>query len=266
MPSTPSNPSLTNSNQLMDLLQKEEIVECHDITESTAKEFLELADRKNLKLSYNPHTKKIKIVMPTWIHSGCLNWVQDWVAELRRSEQWDWETIWAAGKGELRVFAGEYANRIIMPDCAVFISALDYPTIAMEVAYAETYENLKKDARLLLEGTEGEISIAILVKIVPLEPDESRVQSAFVQLYEYDSLRNKAIPRGGRKTLFPVPDNHASQKIEFSWGDVLKTQLSEIQPASAKPPPLLLDDLRKIINGCTDRHVRLRTRRGYLGN
>lgn len=88
-----------------------------------------------------------------------------------------------------------------MPDCAVFISALDYPTITMEVAYTETYENLKKDACLLLEGTAGEISIAILVKIVPLKPDESHIQSAFVQLYEYDSLQNKAIPRGGRKVL-----------------------------------------------------------------
>ncbi|KLJ09356.1 hypothetical protein EMPG_15219 [Blastomyces silverae] len=250
----------------MDLLQKEEIVECHNIPEPRAEEFLELADRKNLKLSYNPHTKKIKIVLPNWIHSGCLNWVQDWVADLRRSEQWGRGTIWAAGEGELRVFAGEYANRIIMPDCAVFISALDYPTITMEVAYTETYENLKEDARLLLEGTAGEISIAILVKIVPLKPDESRVRSACVQLYEYDSLQNKAIPRGGRETLFPVPQNHASQKIEFSWGGILKTQLSQMQPASAKPPPLLLDDLRETINAYTDTHVRLRTRCGNLGN
>ncbi|KKZ67881.1 hypothetical protein EMCG_06410 [[Emmonsia] crescens] len=136
----------------------------------------------------------------------------------------------------------------------------------MEVVYKETYENLKKDARLLLEGTAGEISITILVKIVPLKPDESRVQSAFVQLYKYDSLHNKAIPRGGHKTLFPVPQNHASQKIELSWGDILKTQLSHMQAPLAKPPPLLLDDLCETINAYTDTHVRLHTRYGNLGN
>ncbi|OJD09612.1 hypothetical protein ACJ73_10187, partial [Blastomyces percursus] len=79
------------------------------------------------------------------IHSGCLNWVQDWVVDLRRWEKWSRRAISSAGKGELRVFAGEYANRIIMPDCAVFISTLDYPTITMEVAYTETYENLEED-------------------------------------------------------------------------------------------------------------------------
>ncbi|KAG5304596.1 no significant blast hit [Histoplasma capsulatum G186AR] len=196
--------------------------------------------------------------MPTWIHSGCLNWIQGWIADFRRLEQWDQRTISAAGKGELKVFAGEYANRIIMPDCAIFVSTLTYPTIAMEIAYTETYEDLKENARLLLEGTAGEISVAILVKIVPLRSDESHIQSAFVQLYEYSSTQNRAIPRGGRKTLFPVPNNHARQRIEFSWEDVLKSQLPQIQPVSATPPPLLLDDLREIIDAYTERHIRLR--------
>ncbi|KKZ67880.1 hypothetical protein EMCG_06409 [[Emmonsia] crescens] len=73
MPSTPGTPSLIKTKQLKDLLQKEEIVEYHNIPESTVEGFLELADRENLKLSYKPHTKKIKIVMRKWIHSGCLN-------------------------------------------------------------------------------------------------------------------------------------------------------------------------------------------------
>ncbi|OJD16493.1 hypothetical protein AJ78_03348 [Emergomyces pasteurianus Ep9510] len=261
-----SRKSFPNRHQPADgpVTKKEEIVEFLNIPESTAEEFLELADRKNLKLSYNPHTKKIKTLMRRWIQSSCVNWVQDWVMNLRRLEQWDWGTISAAGEGELRLFAGEYANGITMPDCAVFISALDYPVITMEVAYTETYENLKKGARLLLEGTAGEISIAIPVKIVPLKPDETRVQSAFVQIYEYDSLWNEAIPRGGCKTLFPVPQNHARQKIEFSWRDILKTQLSQLQPVLEKPPPLFLDDLRKIINAYTDKHIRLRTRYANL--
>lgn len=88
-----------------------------------------------------------------------------------------------------------------MPDCAIFVSTLTYPTIAMEIAYTETYEDLKENARLLLEGTAGEISVAILVKIVPLRSDESHIQSAFVQLYEYSSTQNRAIPRGGRKVF-----------------------------------------------------------------
>ncbi|EEH07277.1 conserved hypothetical protein [Histoplasma capsulatum G186AR] len=196
MSSTSENSSLINIQQLMDLLQNERIVEYHNISESTAKEFLEPADCKNLK--------------------------------------------------------------IIMPDCAIFVSTLTYPTIAMEIAYTETYEDLKENARLLLEGTAGEISVAILVKIVPLRSDESHIQSAFVQLYEYSSTQNRAIPRGGRKTLFPVPNNHARQRIEFSWEDVLKSQLPQIQPVSATPPPLLLDDLREIIDAYTERHIRLR--------
>ncbi|QSS52226.1 no significant blast hit [Histoplasma capsulatum var. duboisii H88] len=188
MSSTSENPSPINIKQLMDLLHKEKIVKYHNISESTVKEFLELSDCKNLKLSYNPQTKTVKIVIPTWIHSGCLNWIQDWIAGFRGLEQWNQRTISAAGEGELKVFAGEYANRIVMPDCAIFVSTLEYPTIAMEIAYTETYEDLKKHARLLLEGTAGMISIAILVKIVPLRSDESHIQSAVTGVLPINGL------------------------------------------------------------------------------
>ncbi|OJD16241.1 hypothetical protein AJ78_03578 [Emergomyces pasteurianus Ep9510] len=190
-----------------------------------------------------------------------------------------------------------------MPGCAVFISSLDHPTITMyetvktavvstekplvskgvlfglavkshtmEVAYTETYEDLKRDACLLLEGTAGDSSIAILVKIgfdgLIREYLSSHMKVAFnphsysVQLYEYYSLQNKTVRKGGRKTLFPVSQNHASQKIEFMWGDILKTQLSQIQPISTEPPPLLPNNLHEIINVYTDKHVQLRNRCG----
>ncbi|QSS64346.1 hypothetical protein I7I51_01413 [Histoplasma capsulatum] len=109
----------------MDLLQRERIVEYHNISESTVKEFLELSDCKNLKLSCNPRTKTI---------------LEDWSSGIKELY------ISAAGKGELKVFAGEYANRIVIPDYAIFVSTVKYPTIAMEIAYTETYEDLKKHA------------------------------------------------------------------------------------------------------------------------
>lgn len=45
--------------------------------------------------------KPLRVVMTTWIHSGCLNWVQRWATKTTESEDLVEETISAAGEGRL---------------------------------------------------------------------------------------------------------------------------------------------------------------------
>jgi hypothetical protein len=61
-----------------------------------------------------------------------------------------------------------------------------WPTIALEVGYSESYEDLVEDARLLLEGTRGEIGLVFLIKVDPLKPEETRIQNGFFAIWIYD--------------------------------------------------------------------------------
>lgn len=75
---------------------------------------------------------------------------------------------------------------------------------ALDASYSETYEQLKGDADLLLEGSEGRIRVVILVKISPLGRQETCCQSGFVEIHEYDHTSGTRRKRGQRK-VFPVP-------------------------------------------------------------
>lgn len=66
----------------------------------------------------------------------------------------------------------------MMPDCGI------WPSVALEVGYTEPCKRLLSDADLLLEGSEGRIRVVILVKLQPLGPGETSVQSGFVELHE----------------------------------------------------------------------------------
>ena len=75
-----------------------------------------------------------------------------------------------------------------------------WPTIVFEFGYTEPYDDLKDDVKLLLEGSGGQISKAIIVKIEPLRKGKTKVKKGFVEMWH---LKNgKAIKDGGRKVSF----------------------------------------------------------------
>ena len=69
-----------------------------------------------------------------------------------------------------------------------------------EIGYAEPYDDLKDDVKLLLEGSEGMISKAIIIKIEQLQEGETEVQRGFVEMWHLSEGRAKK--DGGRKVTF----------------------------------------------------------------
>jgi len=97
--------------------------------------------------------------------------------------------------------------RTKVPDCAILPGERIWPTIVFEVGYAELYDDLKDDVRLLLEGSGGEISKAIIIKIEPLREGDREVQRALVEMRHLSEGRAKK--EGGRKVIFynyPISD------------------------------------------------------------
>lgn len=86
-----------------------------------------------------------------------------------------------------------------MPDGFLMPVPGIWPSVALEVAYIEPYERLLCDAELLLEGSEGRIRVVILIKLQPLGPGDTSVQSGFVQLHEFDAGSGSRKKRGNRK-------------------------------------------------------------------
>lgn len=82
---------------------------------------------------------------------------------------------------------------------SLVVRGLAFPTIAVEVGYTETMSDLMDDADLLLEGSEAEIANVIVIKMQPLRDNESEIQSAFVQVYQFDEQSGSKVRKGGRK-------------------------------------------------------------------
>jgi len=80
-----------------------------------------------------------------------------------------------------------------------------------EFGYAEPYEDLKDDVKLLLEGSGGKISKAIIIKIELLREGETEVQSGFVEMWHLSE--GEAKKDGGRKVIF---HNNAISGFTFS--------------------------------------------------
>ena len=71
----------------------------------------------------------------------------------------------------------------------------------------EPYDDLKDGVKLLLEGSGGEISKAIIIKIEPLREGDREVQRAFVEMWHLSEGRAKK--ECGRKVIFynyPISD------------------------------------------------------------
>jgi hypothetical protein len=84
----------------------------------------------------------------------------------------------------------------------VYPKGRTWPSIALEVGYSQTYEELLEDASLLLEGSEGRIGLVILIKIVPLKDNETALQSGFVEFHTYDQETHERVKWKRRMVRF----------------------------------------------------------------
>ncbi|PCG92059.1 Hypothetical protein PENO1_090560 [Penicillium occitanis (nom. inval.)] len=108
--------------------------------------------------------------------------------------------------------------------------------------------DIKRDMQLLIEGSRGDIGCVILVNIKQLSATDQSIQEGFVEVWRFDQATKKAKQHQERKVLYPVLDNHSTQKIELSRAVILREQRMVREPTQ-EPPPLMLDGLRK----CLDR-------------
>jgi hypothetical protein len=78
------------------------------------------------------------------------------------------------------------------------------PTIVFEFGNTERYEDLKADVKILLEGSQGEITKAIIIKVEPLRQGETEISKGFVE--EWHLVGGRAKKDGGRKmTILTTP-------------------------------------------------------------
>ncbi|EAU33583.1 predicted protein [Aspergillus terreus NIH2624] len=98
-------------------------------------------------------------------------------------------------------FTLEYQGEKIekTPDFFFIPDRLPFPSVALEVGYSETYEHLLHSMDLLLEGSGGHARVVILVKVFPIQRDQTEIESAFVEVHEYDASSGRRKRRGGRK-------------------------------------------------------------------
>ncbi|PLN81205.1 hypothetical protein BDW42DRAFT_169391 [Aspergillus taichungensis] len=89
-----------------------------------------------------------------------------------------------------------------MPDCLVIPEDDIWPSIPLEIGYSETYEQLKGDVNLLLEGSQGRIRVVILVKISPLGPRDTCCQTGPVEIHNYDNTSGTKKERDETKGNF----------------------------------------------------------------
>ncbi|KAG0129645.1 hypothetical protein HOY82DRAFT_405103 [Tuber indicum] len=144
----------------------------------------------------------------------------------------------------------------IFPDIALFPGECSWPTIVFEFGYAEPYDQLKEDVKLLLEGSEGQITKVIVIKLEPLQEEETKIQRGFVEVWH---LRNGAATKEGRReNLFPPPRSHEAQKIMLSLGDILGDEFENLANqgwGAADTLSLPFDSLREFIDKATRRHL-----------
>ncbi|KAG0640993.1 hypothetical protein HOY80DRAFT_883900, partial [Tuber brumale] len=143
-----------------------------------------------------------------------------------------------------------------VPDVALAPVRRYWPSIVFEFGYAEPYDHLKEDVKLLLEGSEGKIMKVIVIKLELLREGETEIQNGFVEVWH---LRDGVVKEDGpRKTLFPPPRSHATQRLMLTLGDILGDEFENLVNqgwGEADSLDLRFDALRKSVNTATWRHL-----------
>lgn len=143
-----------------------------------------------------------------------------------------------------------------------------WPTVVLECGYAESYDDLRQDATLLLEGSEGGIGKVIIVQLDAIGYSGT-VEKGFLEVLEHNNELRRAKRRGGRfvrlplavplsiltfvQNIFPPPQSRRRQAIRFTAGEVLSDRFedektSDILTPDHILPPFGLDSLRQLVD------------------
>ncbi|CUS10607.1 unnamed protein product [Tuber aestivum] len=240
-------------DELSDLLLQDEYL----VLDIPAKAFPELEKLIGTRAyTYWPAIGRLTVKMTTQMHGTVTSWASELIAEGVEKGAFDRGDIDLIGKGRLRGFSDEYENITKVPDVALVPGECSWPTVAFEFGYAEPYNQLKEDAKLLLEGSEGQIAKVIVIKLEPLQEEETEIQKGFVEVWQLrDGVARK---EGQKKNLFPLPRSHEAQSIMLSLGDILGDSFERLANqgwSEADTLVLRFDALRKSINKATRRHL-----------
>ncbi|KAI9034887.1 uncharacterized protein KD926_005163 [Aspergillus affinis] len=154
---------------------------------------------KKLKYSYNSASGYLRFYMPSWIHESLADWIKEWESGMAASGDLRPGSLRMPANVQLQNFLGIYSDSRKIPDTFLIPKGDDiWPATAFEIDDSEQYDDLKCDADLLLQGSEGQIGTVVLVKLDPLRNNQTCVQSGFVEIYTYDSESGKSRQRGKR--------------------------------------------------------------------
>ncbi|PTU16900.1 hypothetical protein P175DRAFT_0447335, partial [Aspergillus ochraceoroseus IBT 24754] len=195
-------------------------------------------DRNNERLCYDSSTQTFAVEMPTWAHGSGFDWFQDWLFEMRVQGYISRGSLSPRPDITLKGSSGRFSGRYVAYSLTVIaVCTNSAPSVALKVRFSETYNQLIADADLLLEGSQGKIRVVILV-------------------HEYNPASGTRQKRGGRKTLYPIPRDHAQQCITLKWDDIVRDNMDLLLLQPTPPPPaLMLDELRKCVDGGLKRHL-----------
>ncbi|KAK1147964.1 hypothetical protein N8T08_000480 [Aspergillus melleus] len=214
-------------------------------------------ERQKIRYSYNSATGYLLFYMPSFIHESVFHWVNRWFIDMVVAGHLQSDSLWICGNIKLKGFGGDFFGSAKVPD--IFIVPGDQtscPLVAFEVGYSETFDDLKGDAQLLLEGSEGNIKTVVLIKLEPMRSTgQTCVEAGFVEIYVYDKESGKSRKCGNRMTLLPIPKTHARQRIQLEWTDLLGERLDLHISGTPRPHPLMLDELRKVVELSTKKHL-----------
>jgi len=166
--------------------------------ETTSEEFIKvrhLLEAKGVKYSYNPRTKVLRFTMPTLMHGSSVSWLAEWLGTLMAEKVINKRALRFHADVTLEGFEGEFAGLTKRPDGLLWPTDRKWPTITLEVGYTEDYPDLLADADLLLEGTNGEIGLVILVKVTPLQGNETAIKEGFLEVWSFNDEKSKKTER-----------------------------------------------------------------------
>ncbi|KAG0125736.1 hypothetical protein HOY82DRAFT_616163 [Tuber indicum] len=162
-------------------------------------------------------------------------WASESIAEGIEKGAFDRGDIDLIAEGQLKGLSGEYENITKAPDIALVPGQCFWPSIVFEFGYAEPYDDVKEDVKLLLEG---------------------KIRNGFVEVWH---LRDEVAKKDGPKeTLFLLPRCHGTQKLMLALGDILGDEFENLaNPGWVRADTLDLrfDALRRSINAATRRHL-----------
>ncbi len=155
---------------------------------------------------------------------------------------------------DVHAFIGRYLNSWKAPDMTLWPKAASWPSLVLEVGYAESWEHLTTDRDLWSIGSEFQVNVIILVKVYPPSLDGRIKAGIEVARYSRQGLLSLVSEVGNHfiptslanlnimQTLLPVPPV-PMDNTPLALADIFGATLPEGLPPGATID-LNLDRLR----------------------